>query len=86
MSKNKNPGSFIKNFKGIFEKVIAIPIENEKNSLSNNELLLAAKKNNIKSEKSKTFYSALKKISSKEKKIICIFGSLYLCGVILNKN
>ena len=86
MSKNKNPESFIKNFKGIFEKVIAIPIENESNSIPNNKLLLAAKKNNIKSEKAETFYSALKKISSNEKKIICIFGSLYLCGVILNKN
>ena len=25
-------------------------------------------------------------VSSKEKKIICVFGSLYLCGNILNKN
>jgi folylpolyglutamate synthase/dihydropteroate synthase len=29
---------------------------------------------------------ALKKISSGEKKIICIFGSLYLCGNVLSKN
>ena len=27
-----------------------------------------------------------KKISSKESKIICVFGSLYLCGNVLNKN
>ena len=37
-------------------------------------------------ETSKNFEEALKRITSKEKKIICIFGSLYLCGNILNKN
>ena len=32
------------------------------------------------------FSEALKKISSKEKKLIVCFGSLYNCGNILNKN
>ena len=44
------------------------------------------KKNKFKVEKSNNFTEALKKISSKEKKLIVCFGSLYNCGNILNKN
>ena len=86
MTKNKDPDKFIKQFNGIFKKIITIPIENEPASLSNKLLLKIAKKNNFKVESSRNIEEALKKISSKEKKIICIFGSLYLCGNILNKN
>jgi len=86
MTKNKNPDNFIKQFKGIFKKIITIPIENESASLSNKMLLKIAKKNNYVVEKANNFESALKKITSKEKKIICIFGSLYLCGSVLSKN
>ena len=63
-----------------------MPIENESASLSNKLLLKIGKKNNFRIELSKNFDEALKKISSKERKIICIFGSLYLCGNVLNKN
>ena len=45
-----------------------------------------AKENNIDALSIKNFDTGLKKISSKEKKIICLFGSLYQCGNILNKN
>ena len=45
-----------------------------------------AKKNNLDASPLKNFEAALKNISTKEKKIICIFGSLYQCGNILNKN
>ncbi len=86
MTKNKNPDKFIKEFKGIFKKIITIPIENETAALSNDLLLKIAKKNNYVSEKSKSFEEALKSITSKEKKIICCFGSLYSAGNILNKN
>ena len=86
MTKNKDPNKFIKQFKGIFRKIITIPIENESASLSNQLLFKIAKKNNYNSETSKSFEEALKKITSKERKVICIFGSLYLCGNILNKN
>jgi len=86
MTKNKDPDRFIKQFKGIFEKIVTIPIENESATLSNQLLLKIAKKNNYNSETSKSFEEALKKITSKERKIICVFGSLYLCGNILNKN
>ena len=86
MTKNKDPNKFIKQFKGIFRKIITIPIENESAALSNQLLFKIAKKNNYNSETSKSFEEALKKITSKERKVICIFGSLYLCGNILNKN
>ena len=86
MTKNKDPDRFIKQFKGIFKKIITIPIENESAALSNKLLLKIAKKNNYDSETSKSFEESLKKITSKEEKVICCFGSLYFAGNILNKN
>ena len=86
MTKNKDPDRFIKQFKGIFKKIITIPIENESATLSNKLLLKIAKKNNYDSETSKSFEESLKKITSKEEKVICCFGSLYFAGNILNKN
>ena len=86
MTKNKDPNNFIKQFKGIFEKVVSIPIENEPSSESNKILFKISKKNNFNSEISKSFESALQMVRSKEKKVICVFGSLYLCGNILRKN
>ena len=86
MSKNKEPDLFIKQLKGIFEKIITMPIENESNSVSANELYKIAIKNKFVSEKSKNFFEALKKISGKKEKLIVCFGSLYNCGNILNKN
>jgi len=86
MSKNKEPDLFIKQLKGVFKKIVTMPIENEFNSVSSNELYKVAVKNKFKVEKSKNFKEALKKISSKEKKLIVCFGSLYNCGNILNKN
>ena len=86
MTKNKEPDLFIKQFKGVFKKIVTMPIENEFNSVSANELYKVAVKNKFKVEKSNNFTEALKKISSKEKKLIVCFGSLYNCGNILNKN
>ena len=86
MTKNKDPDRFIKQFKGVFRQIITIPIENESAALSNQQLFKIAKKNNYDSEKAKSFEKALKIITSKEKKVICCFGSLYSAGNILNKN
>ena len=86
MTKNKEPDLFIKQLKGIFKKVVTMPIENEFNSVSAHKLYKIATKNKFKSEKSNSFKEALKKISSNEKKLIVCFGSLYNCGNILNKN
>ncbi len=86
MTKNKDPDLFIKQLKGVFKKIITMPIENEISSVSAEELYKVATENKFKAEKSNNFAQALKKISSKEKKLIVCFGSLYNCGNILNKN
>jgi dihydrofolate synthase/folylpolyglutamate synthase len=86
MMKNKEPDQFIKKFKGIFKKIITMPIENEKGSLPAKKLFKIALKNGINVDKSENFYDAVKKISSNKKKLIVCFGSLYNVGNILNKN
>ena len=86
MTKNKEPDLFIKQLKGVFKKIVTMPIENEFNSVSANKLYKIATKNKFKSEKSDSFTEALYKISSSEKKLIVCFGSLYNCGNILNIN
>ncbi len=86
MTKNKDPDLFIKQLKGVFKKIITMPIDNEVNSVSAQQLYKVATENKFNVEKSDNFAQALKKISSKEKKLIVCFGSLYNCGNILNKN
>jgi len=86
MTKNKDSNKFIKKFKGIFKKIITVPIENETATVSNSLLFKIAKNNNFKTEMSNNLDEAFKKITSEEKKVICIFGSLYLCGNVLSKN
>ncbi len=86
MMKNKEPSDFIKQFKGIFEKIYTIPILGEKGSMCPKVLAKIAKKNNLDALPLKNFESVIKNISTKEEKIICIFGSLYQCGNILNRN
>ena len=86
MTKNKDPDLFIKQLKGVFKKIITMPIDNEVNSVSAQELYKVATENKLNVEKSDNFTEALKKISSKERKLIVCFGSLYNCGNILNKN
>ena len=73
MTKNKEPDRFIKQFKGLFKKIIAVPIENENYSISNKLLLKIAEKNNYRAEISNNLEQALKKITSRENKIICIY-------------
>lgn len=84
--KNKNPDKLIKNFKGIFKKIITIKIPDEPSALSSFELKKIAKKNGFESIESKSINDALKKIPKKGKKITVIFGSLYLAGYVLSKN
>ena len=86
MMNNKEPDLFIKQFKNIFKKIITIPIENEKGTMTANNLYQIAVKNKFTADKANNFREALKKISSKEKKLIVCFGSLYSIGNILNKN
>ena len=86
MMKNKEPDLFIKQFKGIFEKIITIPIENEQNCMSAKDLKAIAEKNYFNVNKANNFDEAIKKITSKNKKLIICLGSLYNLGNILNKN
>ena len=84
--KNKNPDQLIKNFKGIFKKVVTIKIPNEPSAVSSFDLYKIAKKNSFHTIESKDIKDALKKISTKENKLIVIFGSLYLAGYVLSIN
>jgi dihydrofolate synthase/folylpolyglutamate synthase len=86
MMKNKEPDLFIRQFKGIFKKIITMPIENERNCMSAKDLKTIAKKNQFNVDKANNFNEAIKKISSSEKKLINCIGSLYNVGNILNKN
>ena len=72
-------------FKNVFKKVITLTIPNEPNAIKAEELRLIAQKY-IPADKSSSIQTALKKLSSKEKKTIVVFGSLYLIGNVLSKN
>ena len=84
--KNKNPDQLIKNFKGIFKRIVTVKIPNEPNAINSFHLSEIAKKNGFQAIQSKNVKDALKKISTNEKKIIVIFGSLYLVGNALSMN
>ena len=84
--KNKNPSENIKNFKGIFKKLITIKIPNETNALSASELKKIGLKNRFDTEESKNIKDALNKIPNSKRNIIVIFGSLYLVGYVLSIN
>ena len=86
MMKNKEPDLFIRQFKGIFKKIITIPIENEQNCMSSKDLKSICKRNQFNVDEANSINDAIKKISSPEKKLINCIGSLYNVGNILNKN
>ncbi len=85
MQKNKLPESFIKSFNRIFKKIITVKIPNEPNALKAEQLKSIAQKY-MPTKTAPNIQSALKQLSSKEKKTIVIFGSLYLMGDVLSKN
>ena len=86
MMKNKEPDLFIKQFKGIFKKIITMPIENEKNCMSAIALKTIAKRNQFNVDTANNFNEAIRKITSTDRKLISCIGSLYNVGNILNKN
>jgi len=85
MQKNKLPDQFIKTFKKIFRGLITVTIPNEPNAIKADKLKKIGKKY-ILTNAANNIQAALKQISSKERKTIVIFGSLYLVGEVLNKN
>ena len=86
MMKNKEPDLFIKQFKGLFRKIITMPIENEKNCIPAKDLKSIAQKIHFDVNAANNLDDAIKKISSRDKKLIICLGSLYNVGNILNKN
>jgi folylpolyglutamate synthase/dihydropteroate synthase len=54
--------------------------------MSAKDLKAIAKKNQFNVDKANSFNEAIKKITSKNKKLIICLGSLYNLGNILNKN
>ena len=84
--KNKDPKKLIKNFKGIFKKIATVNIPEEPNAENSNNLYKIASKFEFNAIDSKNVKSALSKFSDKKKKIIVIFGSLYLAGHVLSIN
>ena len=86
MQKNKFPDEFLRNFKGIFKKIITVKIPNEKNSCTADELKAISLKQKYNTKTALDFRDAIKKITSNEPKIICFMGSLYFVGSILKDN
>ena len=85
MQKNKLPDQFIKSFNKIFQKLVTVTIPNESNALKADELTKIARKY-FPTNSANNIRAALKELSSKEKKTVVIFGSLYLVGEVLGKN
>jgi dihydrofolate synthase / folylpolyglutamate synthase len=85
MQKNKLPDLFLKSFNSIFKKMITVTIPYEPNAIKAEKLKSIAE-NYMPTDKSSNIRAALKKLSSKEKKTIVIFGSLYFIGDVLSKN
>ena len=86
MQKHKRPELIIKQFKGIFKKIIAVKIPDEPNSCKPQQLKQIANRSGIKCDVSSNIQSAVKRLSSKKPKILVCFGSLYLIGKILSLN
>ena len=86
MQRNKKPEIFIKQFKGIFNKIVTVKIPNEPNACTAEELRKIANENNISCDVAANIPSAIKTLSSNKEKIITCFGSLFLAGKILSLN
>ena len=83
--------SLIKGFKYIIrnckiKKIITMKIDSEPNTCTAEYLKIIAIKNGYSVDKEKNIQDALKKLSSKKAKTICVFGSLYHVGYVLSKN
>ena len=81
MMNNKNPREFIEIIEEHIEKIIFIPIKNQKNSYQPEELKIIFKGKKFNSSVKRDLKSALHSISSN--KPLFITGSLYLMGEVL---
>ena len=86
MQKNKSPKKFIRTFKNIFKKIITVKTPDESSAFNSKKLEIIAQSCGYDAKTSPSISKAIKQFSSKEKKIIVIFGSFYLVGYFLRKN
>jgi len=86
MQKNRKPEIFIKNFKGLFEKIITVNVPGESNFCNPQKLKKIAHREGISCATASSVQLAIKKLSNKKNKIIICFGSLYLVGKVLSLN
>ena len=86
MQTNKHPEQFIKYFKGIFKKIIAVKIPDEPNACNPQKLQKIANRLNIKCSTASSIPAAIQQLSENKEKVITCFGSLYLAGKILSLN
>ena len=86
MQKHKHPDLFIKQFRKIFKKIIAVKIPDELNACKPHYLKNIANRSGIKCNVAPSIESAIKQLSNKKPKVIVSFGSLYLVGKILSLN
>jgi len=75
MQKHKHPELFIKQFEGIFKKIIAVKIPDEANSCKPQRLKQIANQFGIKCDVAPSIESAIKQLSNKKPKVIASFGS-----------
>ena len=83
---NRKPKDFLRNFKGVFKKIIAVKIPDEINSCKPKKLKKIANQLNFDCSTAPNIHYAIKKLSNKKEKVIVCFGSLYLVGKILSLN
>jgi dihydrofolate synthase/folylpolyglutamate synthase len=89
MLATKDCTSFLKNFAGLAQRVVAVPIRNQENSLAAEAIAEAARTVGIPAWESDDFESALAVVRSFELEPpprILITGSLYLAGEVLAAN
>ena len=78
---NKNPKKFIDIIETHIEKIIFVPIQNQKNSYQPEKLKIMFKEKKFIAKADKDLKSAMNSISSN--KPLFITGSLYLIGEVL---
>ena len=84
MINSKDPASFLKPFKGVFNKLYFLDNPEQDNFISKESLKAIADKLKIRSEVKDSFQEAIK--SNKSKKLYLVTGSLYWIGYLLSKN
>jgi len=86
MQKNKSPAEYLKKFRGIFKEIITFKIPGEPNALDSKTLKNIATKQGYIAHEANNIKETFKKVSSKKRKLIVLFGSLYGVGSALKFN